>query len=180
MSDGKPPEHPTHKLDQNEITQGLLKKLDTKLDDKFERVAAILDEHGEKLNHCISGLKTLNSEVEDLKQENREFREFKGQVSERLKHNSERARGASEVDSKHDSNFATVFERLDKQDATLASQNVAIAENTKTTEETAANVVAVKDAVVGVVKNPKVRFVGRVLFGLAMLYAAGKGIKVLP
>lgn len=35
-------------------------------------------------------------------------------------------------------------------------------------------------AVVGVVSSPRVQFVGKVLFGAAMAYAAAKGIKVLP
>lgn len=39
---------------------------------------------------------------------------------------------------------------------------------------------AIHKAVVGVVTHPKFVFVGKVLFGAAMAYAAAKGFKVLP
>jgi hypothetical protein len=39
---------------------------------------------------------------------------------------------------------------------------------------------AIHGAVIGVVTNPKARFVGRLVFILAAGYAAAKGIKVLP
>lgn len=61
-------------------------------------------------------------------------------------------------------------ETLAKQvEALTASQ----AEQTKMISE-------VKSAVVGVVMHPKVIFVGKVIFGLAVAYSAAHGLKVVP
>jgi len=55
-----------------------------------------------------------------------------------------------------------------------------LAKNTAATEEIRSDVLAIKDAVVGFFTNKKVIFVGKVIWGLAMIYAAGKGLKVIP
>lgn len=86
---------------------------------------------------------------------------------------SVRVRAESDVNLKQDSVIATLLTRLDVVEA---NQETAAKERA----ETAAKVAAIHDSVVGVIKNPKVKFVGRVLFGIAMAYAAAKGIKVLP
>ncbi len=55
----------------------------------------------------------------------------------------------------------------------VAETKVMLAENNE-------NTAAIKGALVGVIKNPKVIFVGKVIFALAAMYSAAKGIKVLP
>lgn len=68
--------------------------------------------------------------------------------------------------------------------AELAGQVIAVkaineAQNRKL-EDLEGKVDLIHKAVTGFFENPKVRFVGKVVFGLAMAYAAAKGIKVLP
>lgn len=79
----------------------------------------------------------------------------------------------SQVNEEQNAVIAKVLNRIE---AIEANQETAAKERA----DTAAKVDAIYDSVVGVIKNPKVKFVGRVLFGIAMAYAAAKGIKVLP
>ncbi len=66
------------------------------------------------------------------------------------------------------------------QDAELAKEKSAREELAARVAIIESNVGDIHQAVVGFFQNPKVRFVGRLLWGAALLYAAGKGLKVLP
>ncbi len=76
------------------------------------------------------------------------------------------ARQLSQTDSKHD--------------AELADEKVAREVLAGRVEAIESKVGDIHSTVVGVVKNPQVRAIARLLFTLAMGYAAAKGIKVLP
>lgn len=69
-------------------------------------------------------------------------------------------------------------EEQSKEIVTIKEQLVTAAQERASTAE---DVKAIKDAVVGVVTNPKVRLVGKVIFGFAMTYAVARGyLKELP
>ncbi|HVG83521.1 MAG TPA: hypothetical protein VM820_03350 [Vicinamibacterales bacterium] len=99
---------------------------------------------------------------------------------ERASKNSHRVQLTSENDMAQDAKIATLFTDV----AGLKTDMAAVKENQVTAAqeraETAAMVKEIKDSVTGFFKNPKVKFVGQLLFVLATGYAAARGIKVLP
>jgi hypothetical protein len=78
------------------------------------RIETRQDEQGEKLDLCVHGLRTVTTEVEEQRAELRDFREWKGGVDERLKSNSMRARGASQVDMEHSAQLVHLTEVVGK------------------------------------------------------------------
>jgi hypothetical protein len=88
----------------------------------------------------------------------------------RLKNNSSRAAKPSAADLKTEADLAQEIAERKARDEQL-SADVA---------EIKSNVSVMVASVRGVLSNPKVRSVGKVLWFVAMAYAAAKGIKVLP
>lgn len=128
---------------------------------------------GEKVDRVYANVEVLTNHVDVLT----------GRVTlveRRLDHAEERgskhsvglARG-SQTDEQHSAAIASVISRLNAVESNQASA-------AKERAETAAKVAAIHDSVVGVIRHPKVIFVGKTLFAMAMAYAAAKGIKVLP
>ena len=96
----------------------------------------------------------------------------------RVNAHSARVKGTSENDLRQDSAIAHVIVRLDTVEANQTKAAEERAQTAAKVDETAANVVAIKDTVMGVVKDPRViRFAG-VVYKLAIAYAVGKGLHV--
>jgi hypothetical protein len=74
---------------------------------EIQDVRALQQEHGGKLDACISGLKTVNGELEDVK---KEFHEFRGATNARLDSNSMRAKQESIHDAEQDDRIAKLSE----------------------------------------------------------------------
>jgi hypothetical protein len=88
------------------------------------------------------------------------------EVNSRLNTNSERAKSVTENDAKQDAAIGTLV-------ADVATLKTDVAELKKTLGD-------VKKLVTGFFEDPRVRFVGKLIFVLATGYAAARGIKVLP
>jgi hypothetical protein len=96
-----------------------------------------------------------------------------GNIEERQNTGSLRVKQESQTNLNQDAAIAQIItEQAEAKKRDTATQ-AAVAQNTRITQE-------IRDVVVGVATNKKVIFVGKVLFGLAMAYAAAHGLKVLP
>ncbi len=133
-----------------------------------------------RLDTVESNLDIQGGSMRELSKRMTRIEDWKDGVDSRLDQGSLRAKTTSEVDLKHESNFGTVFTRLDTQDKKLETLEANQVEAAKERAETAGYVKEVRDSVVGVINNPKVRALAKALWGLAMAYAAAKGLKVLP
>lgn len=71
------------------------------------RINTRLDGQDGKLDACISGLKTVNGDLEDVK---KEFHEFRGATNARLDSNSMRAQTESVHDKEQDDKLAQLSE----------------------------------------------------------------------
>jgi hypothetical protein len=115
-------------------------------------------------------LRALGDRVESLEKRQEDS-------EQRAKSHSDRAREAaardSQADMKQDQTIAAVVTDV----ATLKTDVAGLKRSQAAQTEM---LTAIHEAVIGVVTNPKARFVGRFVFILAAGYAAAKGIKVLP
>lgn len=71
------------------------------------RLSARLGEQDQKLDHCISGLKTLNGDLEDLK---RDHHEFKGATAARFEAGSMRAKAITLTNEVQDQKISELSE----------------------------------------------------------------------
>jgi hypothetical protein len=121
-------------------------------------------------------LDLLIGDVSSLKVDVRELQRWKIHSDERQEKHSGGVRGLSENDAGHDAAIAHIITELGA--TKLISQDAhdkAVSIETKMDQQT-----AILTRLDGIVKDPKVRFVGKVLWGAAMMYAAARGLKVLP
>lgn len=177
----KPPEPPTVKLETvpdwavkltGTVNEGFRKQADQMLafGARLERVEKRMD-GVEAID--ISSLKDTGERIAISEAKLRE-------IDERTSRHSTRVRGTSENDMKQDSAIASIVTEL----ATVKADVGAVKTNQeKAAEEradTAKMMTEVRDAVVGVVTNKKLIFVGKVLFGIAVAYSAAHGIGVVP
>lgn len=132
-----------------------------------------IDQVNDKVDTLSMNVEILQEDGKDTKQRIIRIETWKDNVNERLNSNSQRARATSQVDLTHDAAIAKIVTEVD---GLKASQ----ADLTKTQAAQTALITAVHDSVTGFFNNKKVQFVGKLLFGLAMTYAAAKGIRVLP
>lgn len=106
------------------------------------------------------------SEITVVKDEVRALQKWRVEQDERASRNSGGTRQLSENDS--------------KQDAVIATLVTTVAGLVTTVTELKGTITEVHKTVVGVINNPKVRFVGKVLFAAAVAYSGLHGLKVLP
>ncbi len=108
-------EKPTTKLDQAEITRQLLDKVLAKLTEVGDGQVEFregLSKLGAKVDECLSGLSTVSGDVDTLKIERVEFREWKGAIEERFKTHSIGARSLSVHDGAQDTKLQELENRL--------------------------------------------------------------------
>lgn len=148
MNAPKPPEHPTTQLAKPDRMEILIQEMRVEMRNRFDTHSDLLIDFGDRL----------------------------GRVEERVQRHSTRANEPSQHDL--DAKAALAKEIVARQELAekVDKQAVMLTENTADTAEIKTAVVEIKKAVVGVITNKKVIFIGRVLFAIAMTYAAAKGI----
>lgn len=110
MSEGpeKPPEKPTVKFEAPpKWAEGMFGRVHEGIAAVETRLNTRLDDQGTKLDHCVSGLGTVNAEMERVK---RDFYEHKGSVDSRLGSHSMRAKQESIHDDEQDKRIAQLSE----------------------------------------------------------------------
>lgn len=106
--DEKPPEKPTVKFEAPpKWAQDGFERVHSGIAGMEARVNTRLDDQDKKLDHCISGLKTLNSEMEDLK---KDHHEFKGATNARFDAGSMRVKAITLRDDEQDKKLSEMTE----------------------------------------------------------------------
>lgn len=119
------------------------------------------------------GFKTLRA---DLSLVANDLDVLKGRVG-----NLEESRRADESRAAiHSIKVKSITDSDATQDAELSKERVAREELAARVGTIETKVDAIHTAVVGAINNPKVRFVGKVLFAAAVTYSGLHGLKVLP
>jgi hypothetical protein len=158
----KPPEKPTITMKAVQVPETQLDEILRTMKEVKATVGTIADDQIE-MRKDVSGLR---EDVDGLK--------------EREGDRSMRVRQESDVNLKQDAAVANVITRLERVEG---NQETAAKERADTAEkvaDVAAKVGEIRDAVVGVVTNKKVIFVGKVVFGAAVLYSGAHGLGLVP
>ena len=144
VDEKKPPDHPTTQIPQSEILSSLLRNLETIVKDGFARTEARFDTVDERIGRVEMNHDGTTEMVINLQQRMTLIDERQNKIEGRQTSNSERAKGASQVDSKHDAAIGTIVseqaELKTKTDEALSK----LAENTAKTEEALASTKAVQ------------------------------------
>lgn len=141
----------------------------------FRQLNARFDETDEKVDVCIKGLRSVTNEVEQLKKDSNEFREWKGEIAERMKTHSIRAVTTSQLDQEQNAQLAQALgalaeerakrETLEKTAATKDDVAKVLAENQAQTKELTLQTQMMRD----ILGNPLVKKVGYSAAGLLLL-----------
>jgi predicted RNase H-like nuclease (RuvC/YqgF family) len=141
-------------------------EMSQRMADGFARQETRADTQDDRLDKIERQVKIA---VEDGKENNKRITTLEVRFDEadrRADQSSVRAKSVTENDSKQDAAIATLV-------TDVASLKTEVGELKKTLGE-------VKSLVTGFFEDPRVRFVGKLIFVLATGYAAARGIKVLP
>lgn len=152
MSDGQPPEKKTVEFAK---PPDWAIALTEKVSNGFAAVESRLDVMEANIELQGGSVKDISGRMTSLEAR-------VGRVEERQETNSERAKSTTQTDHEHAAAIANIVTRLDAQDKVLEEQSMWLQ--------------TIHDSVTGFFTNKKVQFVGKVLFGLAMAYAAAKGL----
>lgn len=180
MSDEKPPQPPAKTTVAFEKVPDWAIALTEKVTTGFNEQSTRADQQDERLDKIQ---RQVDVAVSDGKENNLRVTRLEVRFDEKDKRDetrSVRVRQESATNLKQDAAIANVITRL----ATVEeNQEAAKLERA----ETAANVVAIKDAVVkssgvvvGVLTNPKVVWFAKFVFAVAALYSAAHGLGVAP
>lgn len=157
------------------------------LDAVLTEVRAMRDESRVSNQELTEKVDTLSLNVDALQHDAKDTRLRLGrmereldEVKDRQANNSVRVRGESEVNLKQDSAIAEVVTKvraIEENQAKAAEERAETAEYVKEIRDT---VVKSASSVKTFFTHPKVVFVGKTIFALAVAYSAAKGIKVVP
>lgn len=128
----------------------------------------------------IQEVRSLGGIVEGLANEVIALGQRMGKMEDRQTAQSDRARAPSEHDVAAAAELAKERAAREALEKKVDAQTVLLTENTTATKEIRDAVVKTAGLFTRIVTHPKVVFVGKTVWAGAMLYAAAKGLKVLP
>lgn len=191
MSDDKPPEKPTVELPKvPEWAIELTKSVKSGISD----IRSDMDD-------VKGNVEMLVGQGRAMAKWRGEMEEWRAEVNVAISRNSSRVRGVSANDLSQEAKLGEFIAWRNNVEADLGAtkslattavqmaeaiakktdaQSETIAAIESKTDEQTKMIATIHSTVVGTINNPKVRFVGKVLFGLAVLYSAAHGLKVVP
>lgn len=175
MPDEKPPQPPQPKTT---VELPAVPPWAIELTQSVKAGFARLDGIEDKVDQVANGLKLVTDEVEELKADVREFREFKGEITERMKNHSIRAVTTSEIDAQQSAELAS--ERAARE--ALAAKVDALGTDVGTLKTDSSKNLAMMASLVDDVRKfaatPIVKLIAAAVGGAIASWLASKGIQV--